>query len=193
MQPTLLGLGIGKMDWDPNQVDILPLAEPPRAHFDCGADEQNRFLHERAWRDQRNGISITHLLDVDGAAAGYVALLNDRIRLGIRERPQGVTYQFVSGVKIAQLAVSTRFAGRGLGKFLVRYSVESARWVRRRIGCRYVTLDAQPHLVGWYEAQGFVRSIDEQAYRVRMAAERGRAAEGLPVSMRFDLYDAREE
>ena len=60
------------------------------------------------------------------------------------------------------------------------------------IGCRYVTLDAERHLVGWYQGQGFVPNLEEQASREALAREQERDPESLPQSMRFDLRDLRE-
>lgn len=176
--------------WAAGDLDARTLDAPPPADFDCGAEEQNRFLHEWAWRDQRKGISVTHLIFVKGIAGAYVTLMADRIRLGPRERPKGVGYQLVPALKIAQLAVARRFAGYGLGRFAVGYAVECARVFCQEVGCRYVTLDAQPHLIAWYEAQGFRRNIEEQEHRRQLASERGRPAAEIPVSMRFDLREA---
>lgn len=94
-------------------------------------------------------------------------------------------------MKIAQLAVDRRFAGHGLGRFFIGYVVEHARTLRAFVGCRMITLDAEPELLAWYEGMGFRRNLEEQAYRARVAAESGRDLCALPVSMRFDLREAR--
>ena len=177
----------------------LDSGRPGGAHPRSGSSARLRLwcpgpepLPDRALHDYGRGLSVTHMLYVKGIAAAYVTLMTDRIKLGTREKPKGVTYQFVPAVKIAQLAVATRFSGHGLGSFMVAYAVEHARTLREIVGCRYVTLDAQPHLIGWYEGMGFRRNIEEQRYRVQLAAERNRPAGDLPVSMRFDLRDVRD-
>jgi GNAT superfamily N-acetyltransferase len=174
-------------------LQMRPLSGNPPPGFDCGSAEQNAFLYERAWNDTRCGITVTHLLYVKGMLAAYVTVMTGRIALGSRERPRGVVYGLAPAVKIAQLGVDRRFAGCGLGKLLVAYAVQMATMFRRRIGCRYVTLDAQTEeLVGWYEAQGFVRNKEEQKLRVTNAERRGRAPDGVPVSLRFDLRERAE-
>lgn len=95
----------------------------------------------------------------------------------------------VPALKIAQLAVDRRFAGYGLGKFLVSLAVEFARDTRTSMGCRFITLDAEPALIGWYESIGFHRNLEEQLSRTRLALESGRDISSLPVSMRFDLRE----
>jgi GNAT superfamily N-acetyltransferase len=181
--------------WTLEDLDARPLEEPPPADFDCGADEQNRFLQERAWRDHQKGISSTHMMYVNGIPAAYVTLMADRIKLSPKEKLKGISYELVPAVKIAQLAVARRFTGHGLGKFMIGYAVANARAVRAvpGVGCRYLTLDAQPHLVGWYERMGFKRNIEEQKIRQQLAIERNRALEDLAVSMRFDLRDLHDE
>ena len=179
--------------WNESDFEMRTLDGLPPAGFDCGADDQNAFLYDRAWADACRGISVTHMLYIKGIPAAYVTLLSDRIQLGPREKPKGVTYQFVPALKIAQLAVDRRFAGRGLGKYLIGFVVGLAVQFRSVFGCRYVTLDSEPHLAGWYESQGFKRNIEEQRYRRALAEARGRSVEELAISMRFDLRDVRLE
>ena len=178
--------------WGLDDLEMCVLTGQPPAGFDCGADEQNRFLYGRAWRDQKKGVTVTHVLSIKGMTAAYVTLMMDRVALGPEEKPKGVTYRFLGAMKAAQLAVDRKFAGYGLGTYVVSYVVEYARTLRRLVGCRLVTLDAEPHLVGWYEAMGFRRNHEEQEYRRRLAAEMGRDVACIPVSMRFDLRDASE-
>jgi hypothetical protein len=47
-------------------------------------------------------------------------------------------------------------------------------------------------LVGWYEAQGFVRNKEEQKLRIVDAERRGRMPDVVPVSLRFDLRERAE-
>jgi len=165
--------------------------QPPEG-FDCGRDSQNEFLYRRAWRDVKAGVTVTYLFWVRGALAAYVTIMMDRIALGPSEKPKGVTWRLIPAVKIAQLGVDRRFSGRGLGRLLVSFVIEYARDARKQIGCRFVTLDAEPDLVEWYEAMGFRRSIEEQSSRIAYAAATGRELDALPVSMRFDLRSARD-
>jgi GNAT superfamily N-acetyltransferase len=177
--------------WSDNDMEMRTLDGPPPSGFDCGAADQNEYLYLRAWRDACHGISVTHMLYIKGIPAGYVTLLSDRIQLGPKEKPKGVTYQFVPAMKIGQLGVDRRFAGLGLGRYLVGFAIQLALQFRGVIGCRYLTLDAEPHLIGWYESQGFKRNLEEQRFRLALAEARNRTVDELAVSMRFDLRDAR--
>jgi ribosomal protein S18 acetylase RimI-like enzyme len=175
--------------WVPDDMEACAIDGQPPAGFDCGRETQNRFLYARAWRDAKAAVSVTHLVFIKGLLAGYITLMMDRIALGPDEKPKGVTWRLVPALKIAQLAVDRRFSGYGLGKFLVGLAIDFARRTRTFVGCRFITLDAEPELVGWYESIGFRRNVEEQASRTRFALETGRDITSMPVSMRFDLRE----
>ena len=98
-------------------------------------------------------------------------------------------YPEVAALKLAQLGVDLRFQRMGVGKLVVADVVKLAKRLGKRTGCRYLTLDAQPDLVGWYESQGFRRSHLRQGLRVVDALRYGRDPEKIAVSVRFDLRD----
>jgi GNAT superfamily N-acetyltransferase len=172
-----------------NDVVVRVLREPPEAGFDCGRDEQTRFLRERAWADQQARLSVTYCYYLDEVLAAYAAVCMDAISLGKKEREPDVRYSQVGAVKLAQLGVSVPFQHRGIGRRLLADVIALARKVAKEIGCRYVTLDAQPDLVGWYESQGFDRNQFRQTERILDALMHGREPERIAVSMRYDLRE----
>ena len=175
--------------WGFDDMEMRLLDGKPPEGFDCGRDEQNRFLYERARRDAKKGVTVTHLLFIKGVLAAYVTLTMDRLVLGPTEKPKGVSYRVLGAMKIAQLAVDRRFTGHGLGQYIVSFVVEYAISMRALVGCRYITLDAEQSVIGWYERIGFVRNLEEQAARRQLAADMGRDVDEIPVSMRFDLRE----
>ena len=177
--------------WDDEGLTVHALDGQPPLGFDCGDEAQNSFLYRRAWRDMKAGVSVTHLLFMKGILAGYITLLTDKVSLGPEDVLRSVYWKSVPAVKIGQIAVDRRFSGLGLGKFLIGYSTGQVHHLRRGVGCRVLSLDANPEVVGWYESQGFDRNVQEQRDRIERARAAGRQAEHLPVSMRFDLREAR--
>jgi GNAT superfamily N-acetyltransferase len=165
------------------------LEEPPPYSFDCGREEQNQHLHERAASDQENRVSATYLLERDGLAAVYVTVCMDSLPLARSERGPGVRHGQVGSLKLAQLGVDLRFQGMGLGKDAVGFVVRLAQRVGDQVGCRYVTVDAKPDLVEWYATQGFKKNQLRQQQRIAEAIQYGRDPSRIPVSMRFDLRD----
>jgi GNAT superfamily N-acetyltransferase len=170
-----------------DELMVRTLDGPAEAGFDCGREEQNRFLYERAWPDQEAQVSVTYVYYVTGILAAYATVCMDALPLGRHERGAGVVYQEVAALKLAQLGVHLPFQGAGLGRLVVTDVVGLARDEATRVGCRFVTLDAQPDLVPWYERHGFRRNILRQDQRTLDAVKHGRDAERIAVSMRFDL------
>ncbi|HET7232428.1 MAG TPA: GNAT family N-acetyltransferase [Longimicrobium sp.] len=171
----------------PLRVERLEDAVP--YSFDCGRDEQNQHLHERAFHDQEQQLSMTYLLQQDGLTAGYVTVCMDALPLTRAERGPEIRYQHVGALKLAQLGIDTRYQGRGFGTTAVRTVVRLAQRVGDIAGCRYITVDAQPDLVEWYANQGFKRNELRQSQRIAEAVRYGRDPSRIPVSMRFDIRD----
>jgi GNAT superfamily N-acetyltransferase len=183
--------------FDPDMSDAIfssedfvgrKLDEPAPSAFDCAREEQNRFLHERAWRDQQAWLSTTYLYYEAGVVVAYATAAMDAVILGTREKPRSIPYKFISSLKVLQLGVDRRFQGQGVGSQVLIDIIALARAVAKQVGCRYVTLDAQPDLVTWYQSRGFQINRTWQKQRIEAAAGRTDAT-NLPVSMRFDLLE----
>jgi len=168
-------------------IDVERLEGPPPGTFDCGREEQNRHLHDQAWQNQQKRLSTTSLLTVHGMPAAFVTVCMDALPLSRQERGTTIPYRWVGSLKLAQLGVDQRFQGAGLGRWAVSLAIQLAYDVGQHVGCRYVTLDAQPDLESWYGAQGFVRNELHQQQRKDDAVLHRRDPERIPISMRFDL------
>jgi GNAT superfamily N-acetyltransferase len=172
---------------DRAEVQVMDAAPAPA--FDCGRDVQNAFFYERAWDDQRERLSTTYLLTVHGLTAGFLSLCMDSLPLSRTERGAEIRYQWVSALKLAQLGIDRRFQSLGLGRRAVGFVVDFASELSLRVGCRYVTLDAQPDLVSWYAAQGFRRNLLHQQQREDEAIRHRRDPAATAVSMRYDIRE----
>lgn len=160
--------------------------EPPPG-FDCHREPQNEFLYGSAWSDQRQRLTTTYLYRAASALAAYTAVCMDSFVLGTREKPDGLRYRNIAALKLAQLGVHHAFQGRGLGAVAVGDVIALALELSQRVGCRYVTLDAHPDVVGWYQELGF--EINRVMQKQRIEAAAGRNPDEVPVSMRFDLRE----
>ena len=162
---------------------------PPPAQFDCGRDDQNVFLRQRAWLDQQALLSTTYLLKDGWSLAAFVTLCMSGVSLHRHERGPAIRYQDIGALKLAQLGVDRSFQHRGIGGDAVAFVIELARTSSKSFGCRYVILDAQPELEPWYSELGFVRNHLQQERRIVDAISHGRAPERLAVSMRYDIQE----
>jgi GNAT superfamily N-acetyltransferase len=175
----------GQGDSTPD-VMYRKLEEYPPLGFDCGRPQQNAFLYDRAWLDQKESLSTTYLFYVEGVLAAYATLFMDSLPLSRRERGP-IPYRNVSAVKLGQLGVDRRFQGRGIGRYAVDFSIHLALDVAERVACRYLTLDAESDLVGWYDRFGFSLNQLRQKERMEDAIRHDRDHHAIPVSMRLDL------
>lgn len=171
----------------PHGLSRRKLEGVPPSGFDCGRESQTRFLYGYAWHDQRQRVSTTYLYLVAEMVAAYATVCMDAIPLGRRERPSAIRYQDIAALKLAQLGVDRVFQGRGYGAMAVASVIALAIELSQRAGCRYVTLDAKPHLVDWYRSLGF--EINQLKQKQRLEASGTRNPDEIPVSMRFDLRE----
>lgn len=170
-----------------DELVVRVMDGPPESGFDCGRAEQTYFLYDFAWDDQRAMISVTYLYYFRGILAAYTTVCADSIPLSRRERDPSIRYREVSAIKLVQLGVRRVIQGGGIGRLAVADVLGLARDISLRVGCRYVTLDAQPDVVGWYESQGFRRNLYRQEQRIQDAVAHRRDPDTIAVSMRFDL------
>lgn len=175
---------------EPGEIAVRKLEGPPEPGFDCGNPEQNEFLYDRAWADQQALASVTYQYFVGGAFAGFATVAMDGLALTFRERGSHIRYETVGATKLAQLGVDVRFQGRGLGETIVADVIGLAIRESRRIGCRFVAVDARPGLDGWYERLAFKRNKLMQERLTRIAREKNRDLARLGTSMRFDIRSA---
>lgn len=168
-------------------VEVNRLEALPSRTFDCGRPMQNSFFCERSYNDQEDRLSTTYTFEVHGITAAFATICMDSIPLSRSERGRTIPYSWISALKLVQLGVDHRFQSAGLGRWAVAYVVDLANELGVHVGCRYVTLDAQPELEAWYTDQGFVRNHLRQEQRIDDAITHRRDLASLPVSMRYDL------
>jgi GNAT superfamily N-acetyltransferase len=168
-------------------VEVDRLSGIPLASFDCGRDDQNHFFREQSWTDQVERLSTTYTFQVHGVTAAFATICMDALPLSRRERGPAIRYHHVSALKLAQLGVDRTFQGEGIGRAAVSFVLELAYDIGENVGCRYVTLDAQPELEEWYAARGFVKNRLAHEQRVADAIRHQRDPAAIAVSMRFDL------
>lgn len=111
-------------------------------------------------------MAVTYLLeDIDkNITVAYFSLLADKISFSPDEKsvwnrlnrniPNPKRRKNYPAVKIGRLAVNERFAGEGVGTFLLD-SIKYAFTTVKRLGCRFLTVDALDSATAFYEKNGF--------------------------------------
>jgi len=136
--------------------------------FLCDIAEYNDYLFLEALRSQKDRMALTWLLRerATGAVAAYMSLIADAIKLSATEKElHQLDYPFktIPAMKIAKLAVSSRFQDRyrGIGSLMVEMAIQIADSCNERhFACRFITVDADiehnESVMGFYEKNGFV-------------------------------------
>ena len=113
-------------------------AEDDRTGFDSGRDALNHWFWRRAWHNQVSGVSRTSVVcDVaTGSIAGYVSLSAAQIeRAWLPKTRQRNQPDPMPAILLGQLAVDRRFQGRGAGRSLMFFALETAVRLSRDVGC----------------------------------------------------------
>ncbi len=124
--------------------------------FNCSSSELNDFLKNDSLSDQNNMISRTGLCFWKDELVGYVALLADTIEAkAVIDGLERYEYRKYPGVKIARLAVDSRFERKGIGTYLLAAAIGKTLSVCESIGCRYLLVDSKKNSIGFYQKNGF--------------------------------------
>lgn len=134
--------------------------------FKCAEEDLNSFLFEDAKHFQKELMAVTYLIeDVrEEVTVAYFSLLADKISFNPDEKsvwnklnrniPNSKRRRNYPAVKLGRLAVNERYAGEGIGTFILD-SIKYAFTTVKRLGCRFLTVDALNSATSFYEKNGF--------------------------------------
>lgn len=133
--------------------------------FDCGEPDLNDFLLTDAKDYASQLLAVTYLIESTDGVAAYFALSNDRISLSDSDKatwrrikkdfPHRKHRNDYPAVKIGRLAVDRKYQGRQIGTSILDF-VKTTFITNNRTGCCFITVDAIPDAVGFYESNGFL-------------------------------------
>jgi GNAT superfamily N-acetyltransferase len=157
--------------------------------FDCSDADLNDFLKSDCprYRDHRLSYTKIALLKDTTTIVGYVALLADSISLETSERQwlisKNVHIQHIPALKVGRLAISKDFQRKGIGQALMKYSVGIAFRIGSdlNVGCRFITVDAYPASIEFYERIGFVRSMHKNYKKRKQPSMHYDLIQGKPL------------
>ena len=154
--------------------------------FDCGDPDINNFLKNDAISWQERQIAVTMILHYNGEIIGFFCSSADSIKLKEFEKKneKGLNSKHIRAlpaVKIGRLGRSINHKRRGLGEFILKWSIGHIFAMTKHTGIYFVTVDAYPSRVGWYEQFGFKKNLHDD-YQNKDN-----------VSMRLCIYNPLEE
>ena len=138
--------------------------------FDCGDDDLNDFIMNRADDYHKAMLSVTYVFEhkASGKIIGYFSLANDKISIDDfvnntefnRFRRKRFTNEkrirSYPSVKICRLGIDNDFRGYGVGTMLLDF-IKLYYSNDNKAGCRFITVDAYHNAVIFYERNEFRR------------------------------------
>jgi GNAT superfamily N-acetyltransferase len=128
--------------------------------FTCKDADLNDFLKKDALNYHKHLISKTSLCFFGNELAGYITLTFDTIgakKVSVSDEFEN-KYSYPA-MKIARLAVNSRFERRGVGTFLLYAAIGKALSIGESVGCRFVLLDSKKDSIGFYKKYEFKEAI----------------------------------
>ncbi|MDO8915803.1 MAG: GNAT family N-acetyltransferase [Coriobacteriia bacterium] len=151
-----------------------------RSGFSCGDPDFDDFIRKYAGQYQfRHHVGVTIVAVDDERVVGYATVVPGSVdgdELSELERRRLPKHP-VPVLRLARLAVDSRYQGRGLGRRLVREVLLVALRMRTDLGCTAVIVDALKSRASFYEGLGFEPMVPLQG-RPRVA---GATAMFLPL------------
>ena len=136
--------------------------------FDCGDDDLNDFIMNRADDYHKAMLAVTYVFEhkASGKIIGYFSLANDKVSIDDfvsntefnRFRRKRFTNEkrirSYPSVKICRLGIDNDFRGYGVGTKLINF-IKLFYSKDNKAGCRFLTVDAYHNAVAFYERNMF--------------------------------------
>jgi len=148
-----------------SNTNILP--------FECGDQDLNSFLHNKAIPYKKELLATTYLLESNEKTIAYLSIYNDALAVeekdfasknalnrAIKElinHPKRHLRHFPA-IKIGRLAVceSTKKERKGIGRTLVNFVINLALEQNSNCACQLITVDAYRESLNFYKKLGFI-------------------------------------
>ena len=133
-----------------------------RKAFDCGNEEVNRFLREKAMQDQERDLSRTMVLinpdESPKRIIGYHTLVMTQVKQEEIPNDRPRITRGIPVILLGQHGVDHKYQGQGLGDLLLMDVQARTTEISQKVGIRALMLDARNELLAvWYEKHDFFR------------------------------------
>ena len=138
--------------------------------FDCGDNDLNDFLFNKAKNYQNEHLATTFIIENADVTLAYYSILNDSLSVeSIEFASKNAFKRFLQNlvshrkrhlnnfpaIKIGRLAVNNQIKISGLGKMIVNSIIDYAINTNENCACKLITVDAYAQSLGFYEKMGF--------------------------------------
>jgi GNAT superfamily N-acetyltransferase len=139
-------------------VEIRVLApSDDRGTFRSGDEALDLYFHRYAGQNQfRHHIGVTYVAVEGSEILGFVTVSPGQLDADALPSGKRLPPYPVPVLRVARLATAASARGRGVGKALLRFSIQLAERMRDEVGCVGVVVDAKPAAIEFYRPYGFV-------------------------------------
>lgn len=159
--------------------------------FNCGDEDLNDYLFSNSKDYQRLLLAVTYYLESEKETILFFSLLNDKVTAiehsnGFWRKiksifPHSKHRKDYPAVKIGRLGVNKNYQHKGDNwGSLTLDSIKEWMITENKTGCRFITVDAYPAAVPFYQKNGFL--FMGQTEKIRYEAKTGET-----IAMYFDL------
>lgn len=134
--------------------------------FKCEEEDLNGFLWEDAKNYEKEFLAVTYILEdpIQNKIVAYYSLLADKITFNAEDKstwnkisrkiPNPKRRRSYPAIKIGRLAVNQDYSNQGIGTFIID-NLKYIFYKARRVGCRFLTVDALNSSKNFYLKNGF--------------------------------------
>lgn len=152
------------------------------SNFDCGDKDINDFIKNDALGYQEKKLATTTIFIYKGDIMGFFSATADSLKLKNPEKEEHEVgdkpLQEFPATKIARLGRDKKYKEQKVGVDILKWAIGHILEYSESVAVRFVTVDAYPNKVSWYEDFKFKRNEDKR-YTKRTQH----------VSMRYDLFN----
>lgn len=138
--------------------------------FDCGDDDLNEFLFQKAKRYKQEYLATTFIIESPTRTVAYYSIFNDSLNFeeqsfasksafkrflkDLVTHPKRHLKSFPA-LKIGRLGIDNTFKGKGIGKMLVHNIINESLELNNKQACKLITVDAYAQSLNFYTSLGF--------------------------------------
>jgi GNAT superfamily N-acetyltransferase len=127
-----------------------------REPFHSGDEALDLYFHRYAGQNQfRHHVGTTYVAVEGEGILGFVTVSAGQLDTGDLPRGRRMPPYPAPILRVARLAVDETAHGRGLGKALLRFTIELAERMMSEYGCVGLVVDAKPGAVDFHRRFGF--------------------------------------
>ena len=117
--------------------------------FDCEQQDINKFLMDDSYNQMEHNMNVTHVFLYNSVIVAYFTLCADSIKikqLKVEHKEElnqlGIDYEYLPALKLCRLGVDKNFKGNHIGPYILEIVIQNAMNLSKKIGLRYISVDA---------------------------------------------------